>query len=245
MKQCIYILGITIFSLSGLCFSDQPVNAVVQNKWTLHLQHTIGNEMLELGKTYTNILGEELVVNRCRYYLSNFSVIDAQGQITILPAKYYLVDVADTASTAIVLSVPSKKISTIRFLLGVDSIRNVAGIQSGTLDPMRGMFWTWNSGYIMAQLEGTSPLANTAGHRFTYHIGGYKNGENATRQITINLDEKDNASKTLLLKADINRWFKGAYNLHLGETPLCETPGKLAMNIADNYSHFFSKTVNN
>jgi hypothetical protein len=232
-------------ALSGLCFSGKPANAVAQNKWTLHMQHTISNEMLELGKTYTNILGEELVVNRCRYYVSNFSVIDEQGQITLLPAKYYLVDVADTASTSIVLSMPTKKISKLHFLLGVDSIRNVTGIQSGTLDPMRGMFWTWNSGYIMAQLEGTSPLANTAGHRFIYHIGGYKNGENATRQISINLDEKDNVSKTILLKADINSWFKGAYNLHMGETPLCETPGKLAMNIADNYSHFFSKTVNN
>jgi hypothetical protein len=51
-------------------------------------------------------------------------------------------------------------ITGIRFLLGVDSARNVSGIQTGALDPARGMFWTWNSGYVMAKIEGSSPSAH-------------------------------------------------------------------------------------
>jgi hypothetical protein len=118
-------------------------------------------------------------------------------------------------------------------------MRNVSGIQSGALDPMKGMFWTWNSGYIMAQLEGTSPLANTAGKRFIYHIGGFKYNQQAARYIDIKLGDVENESGEINIQGDVNSWFKGDNNIHIAETPLCETPGKLAMKIADNYSHFF------
>jgi hypothetical protein len=69
--------------------------------------------------------------------------------------------------------------------LGVDSIRNVSGIQTGALDPLKGMFWTWNSGYVMAKLEGSSESSNSAGNRFTYHIGGFRPGMNVLKTIDL------------------------------------------------------------
>ena len=126
----------------------------------------------------------------------------------------------------------------IEFLLGVDSIRNVSGIQTGALDPAKGMFWTWNSGYIMAKLEGESPLANAAGNRFTYHIGGFRFGINTVRKISLNI--ANNQNNEIHINADINQWFKSKSEIRIAETNNCQTPGTLAVKFADNYANMFT-----
>jgi hypothetical protein len=125
-------------------------------------------------------------------------------------------------------------------LLGVDSIKNVSGTQTGALDPLQGMFWTWNTGYIMAKLEGTSPEAATAGHRFTYHIGGFRKGMETARKISLPFHQTVAQVKNLHIQADINQWFMGKSILRISETPVCHSPGILAVRIADNYSRQFS-----
>ena len=52
---------------------------------------------------------------------------------------------------------PAGNYNSLSFLLGVDSMHNVSGAQTGALDPANDMFWTWNSGYVMAKMEGASP----------------------------------------------------------------------------------------
>ncbi len=208
---------------------------------TLFFDHRIGDQILELGTPAINIFGETITIERFRYYLSNFSITDKEGKITILPVQYFLVDEADPLSKKIELAVPSMSISSIHFLLGVDSARNVSGIQTGSLDPAKGMFWTWNSGYVMAKLEGTAEVSTSPGHRFTYHVGGFKQEMNATRTISLNIeDTAKQALQNIHITADINRWFKGNTDLRIAATPVCHSPGALAMQIADNYRSLFS-----
>jgi hypothetical protein len=137
-------------------------------------------------------------------------------------------------------TVPDISIDEISFLLGVDSIRNVSGIQTGALDPLHGMFWTWNSGYIMAKLEGSSEKVHSAGNRFTYDVGGFRTGMNTTRHINLARTPLGMKSEEIHIKADVNRWFKGNSEIKIAETPVCHSPGALAMRIADNYSSMFS-----
>ena len=48
----------------------------------------------------------------------------------------------------------------------------------GDLDPVHGMYWTWQSGYIQFKLEGL--LRDSAGERkLELHLGGFE-GENKT-----------------------------------------------------------------
>lgn len=163
-----------------------------------------------------------------------------KGKKTVLPVDYFLVDEADSLSKIIDLSLPAADISSIQFLLGVDSIRNVSGIQTGALDPMKGMFWTWNSGYIMAKLEGTSESSTIGGHYFTYHIGGFKGENNVLKTITLLIPETKESVQEIHITADINTWFKNKSDIKISETPVCHMPGALAKKIADNYSAMFS-----
>jgi len=224
-----------IWILTGI-----PTATYSQKQVSLIFHHKAGSEELVLGNSYITPLGEKIIVQRFRYYVSNISITDKQGKQTMLPIDYFLVDEADSLSKIIPLSLPNSDIRSIQFLLGVDSIRNVSGIQTGALDPMKGMFWTWNSGYIMAKLEGTSESSTIGGHYFTYHIGGFKGENNTLQTISLSLPESKEPVQEIHITADINTWFKNKSDIKTAETPVCHMPGPLAKKIADNYSAMFS-----
>jgi hypothetical protein len=233
-----------IFSLllvvTGFCFTAPVQTISAGRKITIVFHNRVGNTELVLGDSVKNSTGETITVERFRYYVSNFSVKDEKGVSTKLPADYFLVDEENPSTKTITLTVPAGNIGHISFLLGVDSIRNVSGIQTGALDPLKGMFWTWNSGYVMAKLEGSSESSNSAGSRFTYHIGGFRPGMNVLKTIGLTIPASEKEIQEIHINADINRWFKGSTELKIAETPVCHSPGELAMKIADNYSSMFS-----
>jgi len=68
--------------------------------------------------------------------------------------------------------------------MGVDSLRNVSGAQSGALAVANNMFWSWNSGYIMVKAEGTSP--NSGSGSFAFHLGGFMGNNNVVTVKTVN-----------------------------------------------------------
>jgi hypothetical protein len=237
MKQLYYLLYIALLPLTGFQLPEKEPPAT--RSVTLVFHHQLGKEPLETGKTVRNILGDSISIERFKYYISNISLTNTAGKKIKLPVQYFLVDENEPASKIISLSIPDIPISRISFLLGVDSIRNVSGIQTGALDPMKGMFWTWNSGYIMAKLEGTAEALPTPGHRFTYHVGGFRTGMNTAKHIELVLPGNGSVQE-IHITADINQWFKSASEIKIAETPVCHSPGALAMKLADNYQNMFS-----
>lgn len=212
-----------------------------QHTIIISFQHKVGNQNLVLGETYKNPFGENITINRFRYYVSNIILIDKNNKRFTQPDEYYLIDEADSVSKTFKIKSSVKEIKALEFLLGVDSIRNVSGVQTGTLDPMKGMFWTWNTGYIYAKLEGTCDSSHAAAHSFTYHIGGYKPGENAARKIVLNLPSSTNdLPSIIIINADINKWFQSKTDVHISQTPVCHSTGAMALQIADNYSTMFT-----
>ena len=152
--------------------------------------------------------------------------------------------IANTLSFSV--STGQNALNGLSFQIGIDSIDNVSGAQSGDLDPAKGMFWTWNSGYIMAKLEGSSSYSTVPDGNFTYHIGGFS-GENKTmrsvslftpqnQQITL----MDNRTVTILVNADIDKWFHGAHALSIASNAFVHSPGSLAKLYADNYAGMFT-----
>jgi len=60
-----------------------------------------------------------------------------------------------------------------QLMLGVDSALNDAGVHPGDLDPVHGMYWSWQTGYIHLKLEGELELPGQVKQSFVYHIGGF------------------------------------------------------------------------
>ena len=205
----------------------------------LRFENRVGNELLIPGNTYVLGNGDTVTPYRLKYYISAIRAISADGRSVILSPEHYLVDADDSASQVISLKDPGFPIASLSFAVGVDSIRNVSGVQTGALDPLHGMFWTWNSGYVMAKLEGRSPSSRVAGQQFTYHVGGYRDENNTRRIIQLHLPDGSN-HQNIIVAADINAWFSGKHNIRISSAPICHSPGELAMRLADNYSNMFS-----
>ncbi len=228
------------YALSYTGWASGDKTSAKERKLILVFHHSIGGKPLALGSSSQNVFGEEMTIEKFKYYVSHFSVTSSDGKTTTLPVNYFLVDEANSLSKTITLTIPDMPVASIEFLLGVDSLRNVSGVQTGALDPLNGMFWTWNSGYIMAKLEGTSTAAATQGHRFTYHIGGFKTGMNTAFPVSLSVPNNLLRSDQIRVNAEINQWFNNTPPLNISETPVCHSPGTLAVRIAKNYSRMFS-----
>ena len=215
----------------------------------IHFKAVINGEPFKKGVNYHNSFDEPFTIDRFKFYIGKINLGRSDGS-NATPQNtddYFLIDFSDIISTSVKIHIEPGKYNTIHFLLGVDSGRNVSGAQTGALDPIKGMFWTWNSGYVMAKLEGTSSLSNQPAHIFEYHIGGYREPNNTIRSISLAFRDKDlsieqGTISEINITTEINAWFNGPHPIHIKEIPVCSTPGTLAKNISENYAKMFSST---
>jgi hypothetical protein len=210
-----------------------------QQLLNIHFKHKVGNNKLKLfDETYTNSFNEPFTVNKFKYYISNIIVTSVNGKSQAIKDKYFLINEADSFSKVIQIKSSFSEIKTIEFLIGVDSIKNISGVQTGALDPMNGMFWTWNTGYVFAKLEGQSDSAHAPNHAFTYDVGGFRAHEKALRKVVLHINS--NSSNNITINVDVLKWFNAKHDIKISSNPFCHQAGTLAMQLADNYSTMFS-----
>jgi hypothetical protein len=237
----VWMLGITTLLLGckkedNFSSGYPPVN--------IDLKHVAAGAPLKLGQTFANPHGEPLEVTAFKYYLSNFSLKTLSGTEVVLHPEYFLVDEGLASSKNFFVYVPEGTYESMRMLIGVDSIRNVSGIQSGALDPSNGMFWSWNTGYIFAKLEGKSSVSTAPLQNVTYHIGGFKQAESSLQFVTLffptPLQVKQGGSAAINLSANIDTWFNAVNQIKIAEAPFIMNPGNLAQSISENYANMFT-----
>ena len=191
------ILVAMFFCAASLSAQPKHMSLYFENRVRQDIVHpdstTFGYyALLQIDSTYMNALGQPYTVTNFKYYVSNIKLTDTNGKVFVHKDGYYLINQEDSASHHIELNdVPPGYYGKISFTIGVDSLHNCSGAQSGALDPINGMFWTWNSGYIFMKLEGKSPASRQPGHTYEYHIGGYKAPANCIRNVTLNIMERD------------------------------------------------------
>ena len=204
------------------------------------------------GTAFTNSFGETYSITQFKYYISNIRLITSASSVSEVES-YHLVDQSLPASLSFEFTAEENTILGLQFLLGVDSLRNVSGAQTGALDPLNGMFWTWNSGYVMAKMEGSSPQSNQVGNKIAYHIGGFSGADAVLKTITLPFPAEkklvilQGKISEITLEADCNQWWQNPHTIKITDYPVCTTPGELARKISDNYSNMFSikEIVNN
>ena len=214
---------------------------------TIQFKPVVDGDSLEFGTSYQNSVGEQYTISNFKFYLCQVDLINTNLGTSYRMNKddYFLVNFANPGSTKIILKALSSSYNRIAFTVGVDSIRNVSGAQTGALDPANGMFWTWNTGYIMAKLEGNSPVSNQPNHVFEYHIGGFAGSDNVVEKTTLSFplnatfDFQKGRSTHMTIAANANDWFGGTGQISIANSPVCTTPGILAKRVASNYLGMF------
>jgi hypothetical protein len=242
IKQFTYILPF-VFLFTG-CKKDPETIEPKQPEGTVEINVTnvAGNQLLALGTgTYIN-QNDTFTVNRYLYYISNIKLFRDDNFTYIEKESYHLLDQADTTSCKFTLKeVPYGNYTGIEFIIGVDAARNVSGAQTGALDPIHAMFWSWSQGYIFAKMEGTCASAPLGG--FTYHIGGFEGVGNSIVSAKPSFNGKhlhvsENPNK-IYLKSDIMEWFKTPITIDFASHGAVMS-GKKSAEIANNYADMFT-----
>lgn len=198
--------------------------------------------------TYKNAFNESFKVSAFKFYIHGIELINTDSNKIYRAGDqdYYLIDFADSNSTKIKLNVLPYKYNRIAFTLGVDSVLNVSGAQDGVLDPTKGMFWEWNTGYIMAKLEGTSSASTAPANTFKYHIGGFRQSESVIKKIFLlfpfgnDVNMQPKKTTELTISADVYDWFNNPNDIRISANAGVMMPGALAQQIAENYFKMFT-----
>jgi hypothetical protein len=171
----VLILSITIYACHK--DKDKEVEPVLTKNGTLKLQleSDINGSKIKLNSVkYLNEHLDTFTVSSLKYYISNIRLKDASGNFYTVPESYYLIDVSISNDTTLIIpNIPEGDYIQAEVAVGIDSIRNHTGAQTGALDPTVAsvMFWSWSAGYKFVVLEGTYKTAGSNGIQpLVYHI---------------------------------------------------------------------------
>lgn len=246
-------LCVLAFSCSKEYSASGIAKAPVEDSFnlTIHFNPVVDTVKLHFDSVYTNYWKEKYSVSAFKFYVSKFDLINTDSNRTyhLNVNKYFLVDASDSSTWMVKLLAPAFAYNRLSFLIGIDSLRNVSGTQTGALDPARGMYWSATAGYIMAKLEGSSPVSPN--NKIQYQIGGFSGDSNALRKPvllfpygqTLLVSAIAGHKSIVDIDADVNAWFFNPHQIKIKDNPSCVSPGPMAVAISENYSKMFNVTA--
>jgi hypothetical protein len=167
------------------------------------------------------------------YYISNIELVFKNKTVWKEENSYHLIDVENIYTQAFHIYTPQSLVyDHLVFYIGIDSTTNVSGAMGGDLDPTKGMYWTWQSGFINLKLEGQYKKSGFKNQEFQYHIGGYQNEFNTYRKISL----KTAAKKDMDIWVDIEKLFS---NTDLSVQHHIMSPGKEAVLVSEKFASMF------
>lgn len=201
--------------------------------YKLFIQPVFSNAKIMLEKPVFSPNGDSIVISGLKFYLGHFEFWKS-GRLIFSENKYHLIDLEDENSLLLVFdcSVPTP-FDSLRFYFGIDSLTNTAGAMGCDLDPTKGMFWTWQSGYINLKLEGfSSGCPNRAG-KFEFHLGGYLPPFQTVRPVVLSNPDSEKAR----LNLDLANFFQ---QIDWQKKSNVMSPGTEAVRLTDVLAHSFS-----
>lgn len=225
MNKLIYLLLLFILKLNGLNGQNICFNPMFN-----------GNK-LELNKPYFMVNSSDSIqIQTLKFYISNMEFYNNDQLLFKEKSSFHLVDAADSTTFCLPINFLSKTwFNSIKFNIGIDSITNYGGAMGGDLDPTKGMYWTWQNGYINFKIEGKSNLSTAKNKEFVFHLGGYQNSFSTLQ--TIQLPVQNNAIIPIYITID--KWLN---EIDLIKQNHIMSPSKEAVILANKLSAIFSVT---
>ncbi len=191
----------TIFLLIFLnvyCVAFSQTNSV-----QLSVSPTFGAHALHLADSaFTANDSTHLQITEVKFYISKIQFLK-NGKIVLEEKNsFHLIDASEI--NPLEISIGNKQniqFDELKFNLGIDSATNVSGVLGGDLDPTKGMYWAWQSGYINFKLEGTSNLCKTRNKDFQFHLGGYQQPNYCLQTLSFAI----NNSSVINIKLDVQK----------------------------------------
>lgn len=203
MKQIAFLLiAVCVFVISS-CRKD--LGTKCKSYTRVAVSNLVGTEEFHLDSTYTNAAGEDYRAYMLKYYFSHMKLVNENGERVELYA-HELIDQSVPSSLELGdVEIPDGHYTSIEFNLGVDSLHNHTGDQAGDLDPMYGMIWTWNTGYIFFKHEGYFNSSTSGTEQpLIYHYGT----DRALVPISLPIElHADRSASVINLQFDLNKLY--------------------------------------
>lgn len=185
---------------------------------------------LELQRVYLNKNNDSISFSTLKMYLSDFRFIEKNSGNTINIDTLIFYDLADSSTHTFFNDLNLKNFESLAFTLGLDSTKNVSGELENAYDPLLGMYWAWNTGYVNLKLVGKSNLILTKTHDFEFHLGGYRYPLATAQNIKVDLNDQ-------YIYFDLQKLF--SENINLSKNHHIMLPGKDAFLISQGLSDCF------
>ncbi len=240
-KPLLYISAffVMLLILPGFTPGSLPCKKIA----TINIQfiNTANDKLIVLhDSSYSNAFKEIYSLKKLKYYISN--VLIKGNKIQFAEEKsYHLIDAAVSDNFSIEIN--PGLYDKLQFMIGVDSVRNFSGAQTGALDPLNDMFWTWNNGYVNFKLEGISPASTADLNRIEHHIGGYRSPYQTAAVISFPfrvLEIKPGSSHTIIINCNLDKYWKSTHDITIAAIPVNTLPGAAAKKSSENIANMFS-----
>ena len=167
---------------------------------------TWNKKALELQHVYLNQNNDSISFSTLKIYFSDFRFKDKiSGRITSIDTLIFY-DLADSSTHSFFNDLNLSNYESVAFTLGLDSSKNVSGELENAYDPLLGMYWAWNTGYIYLKIMGKSSTVPSNSHEFEFHLGGYRSPFATAQTIQVNLNDQN-------IYFDLEKLFSESINL--------------------------------
>lgn len=200
-----------------------------QSQTNIAVNFQYGKQKLRLNRTYKLNESAEFQLTVLRFYMMNV-IVYSNGSKQSIVEDSKLIDMEKMNLLTVEHQI--ENIDSVSFLLGTSYQANTSGVLEGDLDPINGMYWAWNSGYINFKAEGFK-VVNSLKSNFEFHLGGYEN-ENATAREIVLIPRKKSKKE---ISIDLESYFT---NSLLTENVSILMPGKDAVEMMNE----LAKTLN-
>ena len=195
LKLQLAILSLVITLSSCSSDDDATQELAGENNLTIEFDNSVNGDDLLLGtSTYTNSNNETLTINRFNYIVSNFVLIDAEGNEYVYPKddSYFVVSEEEAMNEVVLENIPAGDYVAMRFGVGVDQEKYLQGA-AGQGDFLQiaeeiNMMWSWQAGYKFLNFEGTFTSATvTETTNFQIHMGSHGSSLDNYKEVTVEL----------------------------------------------------------
>jgi len=217
MMKYVLVLIVIVHLIKAPLFS--------QTNYSIQFRPSFGQYKLSSDSTYKLNTTDSIQITALRFYISGIELLEKNKTVWKDSFQFHLMDAFNEKTLSV--SIPSNiSYAKLKFNLGIDSTTNVSGALGGDLDPTKGMYWTWQSGYINFKLEGTSNICKTRHNEFQFHLGGYQYPNNNLQTIFIDVFSKQTIEIDLDIKNIINQ-------INLAQQHHIMSPGQEAMDLSE------------
>jgi hypothetical protein len=248
------LLLTALISLSA-CSSDDDNSAESlsgENDLTIEFDNGFNGDDLLLGaSTYTNSNGEVLTINRFNYLVSNFVLIDSEGNEYAYPKddSYFVISEENEMTEVHLTNIPAGEYVSLRFGVGVDQEKYQQGAE-GQNDAFlktaedNEMMWSWQAGYKFLNFDGSFTSATvTEATDFKIHMGSHGTALDNYREVEIAMPTEALVSSTLSpvvhFAVDANKILDGQFKIKLSEAAVVMVDEVKSPQIAENATSMF------